>query len=120
MTTVTPDEYYKNKEKYHGRALTNSQVLGLRENNKALAFDSNILKDMNGVLGFDTITKHLIDTITKFDTMSKQEYIKKTGESISQSTWEGFQNLITNGPDGYYKATTKSEVKDIENAVKYL
>ena len=86
MKTVSPDEYYKNLEKYHGKALTNSQILGLREQNSKLAFNSNILKDVNGAIGMKTITDQLIDTISKFGSTSRTEYIKKTGDSISQST----------------------------------
>ncbi len=120
LQTISPDEYHENQEKYHGRALTNSQVLGLREQNSALAFNTNILKDLAGTLSITTIKNDLVDTITKFGNVSRSEYIKKTGDSISQSTWEGFQYLIVNGPDGYYKATTKSERENVQSAVKYL
>lgn len=120
LQTMSPDEYYENQEKYHGRALTNSQVLGLREQSSALAFNTSILKDLAGTLSITTIKNDLVDTITKFGNVSRSEYIKKTGDSISQSTWEGFQYLIANGPDGYYKATTKSERENVQSAVKYL
>lgn len=120
LKIVSPDEYHENLEKYHGKALTNAQVLGLREQNANLAFNSNILLDMNGAIGMNSITNKLVETVTKFGNVSRSEYIKKTGDSISQSTWDGFQYLIANGPDGYYKATTKSERESVESAIKYL
>lgn len=120
LKVVSPDEYHENLEKYHGKALTNAQVLGLREQNTQLAFNTNILKDMNGAIGMKTISDQLTDIIAKFGTMSKAEFVKKTGESISQDTWDGMQTLIAEGPEGYYKVTTKSERENVQSAIKYL
>jgi hypothetical protein len=120
LKIVSPDEYHENLEEYHGKALTNAQVLGLREQNTQLAFNVNILKDMNGAIGMKTITDQLTDTIAKFGIMSKAEFVKKTGESISQDTWDGMQTLIAEGPEGYYKVTTKSERENVQSAIKYL
>lgn len=118
MSTVSPEEFYKNKDKY--QALTNSQVLGLREKDPNLAYNTDILNDVSGAIGMKVITDQLSDIITKFGHLSRTEYINKTGDNISQKTWDGMQLLINNGPNGYYKATTKSEKENLNSAVMYL
>lgn len=118
LRTVSADEFHKNRDKY--QALTNSQVLGLREQDSNLAFNSNVLRDMSGALGLKTITTQLMDTVSKFGTMSRTEYTKNTGDAISQSAWDGMQILLGEGPQGYYKATTKSEKENVQSALRYL
>lgn len=118
MSTISPEEFYQNKDRY--QVLTNSQVLGLRENDPNLAYNTTILDDVSGAIGMKVITDQLTDIITKFGHLSRSEYINKTGDNISQKTWDGMQILINNGPDGYYKATTKSEKENLNSAVMYL
>ena len=118
LQTVSADEFHKNRDKY--QALTNSQVLGLREQDSNMAFNSNVLRDMSGALGLKTITTQLMDTVSKFGTMSRTEYTKNTGDAISQSAWDGMQILLGEGPQGYYKATTKSEKENVQSALRYL
>lgn len=118
LRTVSADEFHKNRDKY--QALTNSQVLGLREQDSNMAFNSNVLRDMSGALGLKTITAQLMDTVSKFGTMSRTEYTKNTGDTISQSAWDGMQILLGEGPQGYYKATTKSEKENVQSALSYL
>jgi len=118
LRTVSADEFHKNRDKY--QALTNSQVLGLREQDSNMAFNSNVLRDMSGALGLKTITTQLMDTVSKFGTMSRTEYTKNTGDAISQSAWDGMQILLGEGPQGYYKATTKSERENVQSALRYL
>jgi hypothetical protein len=118
LRTVSADEFHKNRDKY--QALTNSQVLGLREQDSNMAFNTNVLRDMSGALGLKTITTQLMDTVSKFGTMSRTEYTKNTGDAISQSAWDGMQILLGNGPQGYYKATTKSEKENVQSALSYL
>lgn len=118
LRTVSADEFHKNRDKY--QVLTNSQVLGLREKDSNMAFNTNVLRDMSGALGLKTITTQLMDTVSKFGTMSRTEYTKNTGDAISQSVWDGIQTLLENGPQGYYKATTKSEKENVQSALSYL
>lgn len=118
LRTVSADEFHKNQGKY--QALTNSQVLGLREQDSNMAFNSNVLRDMSGALGLKTITTQLMDTVSKFGAMSRTEYTRNTGNTISQSAWDGMQILLGNGPQGYYKATTKSEKENVQSALRYL
>ena len=118
MSTISAEEFHKNRDKY--QALTNSQVLGLREQDPNLAYRSDILKDAAGAIGMKTISDQLVEVVNKFGTTTRNEYIKNTGEQISQSAWDGMQILIGNGPQGYYKATTKSERENVQSALSYL
>lgn len=118
LKTISSSDYYKNRDKY--QLLTNSQVLGLRENSPELTFNDGILKDLAAATGLKTITDQLVETITKFGMTTRQEYIKNTGDVISQSVYDGMQMLIGQGPEAYYKVTTKSERDDIQNALSYL
>lgn len=118
LNTISASEFHKNRDKY--QALTNSQVLGLREKDGNLAFNSNILLDLSGTVGMKTISDQLVDIVNKFGHISRSEYIKNTGDNISQSAWDGMQILIDNGPQGYYKATTKSEKENVQSALTYL
>lgn len=118
LKTVSSEEYSKNRDKY--QALTNSQVLGLREQDPNLAFKSNILQDLSGAIGMKTITDQLVDIVNKFGHYSRTEYIKNTGNAISQSAYDGMQILLGQGPQGYYKATTKSEKENVKSALAYL
>ena len=118
MSTVSAETFYNNRDKY--QALTNVQVLGLREKDPSLAYDTDILTDISSAIGMKTITDQITDIITKFGSISRTEYVQKTGEQISQKAWDGMQILLNNGPDGYYKATTKSEKESLESALMYL
>lgn len=118
LKTISTSDYYKDSDKY--QLLTNSQVMGLREQNPNLAFNGEILKDLNGALGMKTLTTQLVDTVAKFGMTTRTEYVKNTGNPISQSAYDGMQILIGEGPNGYYKATTKSERDNVQAALKYL
>ena len=118
LETISVNDYHKNRDKY--QVLTNSQLLGLREKDPNMAFNSNILKDVAGAISLNKITDQLLDMISKFSTTTRSEYINKTGDNISQSAWNGIQLLIDEGPDGYYKATTKTELNNMRSAMDYL
>lgn len=114
ITAVTPEEFSKGKYDY----ITNSELLGFRHD--SVAFQDKWTIDAGGTIGLQTIHKQLLDTIKDFDSESITEYVKRTGNKISKSAWNGMQILLGEGPDGYYKITTKSEVSDVTAAVKYL
>lgn len=124
LKTISTEEFYKNKDKNVYQALTNSQVLGLREQDPNLAFNgvfkSDILKDMASAKGMSGIEKELVDIVDKFGTITRAEYIQNTGEPVSKSVYDGMQLLIGQGASGYYKITTKSEQENLQNALKYL
>lgn len=118
ITTVTPEEFAKNIDDYAGRYLTNSELLAHRHDD--IAYHDKWSIDAGGTIGLQTIHKQLLDTIKEFSTTSISEYVKRTGNNISQSAWKGMQILLGEGPDGYYNVTTKTEMEDVNAAVKYL
>ena len=120
LKTISVDEYYKNKDSDVYQALTNSQVLGLREQDPNLAFNGSILKDISASLGMKSVVNELTGIVEKFGMMTRAEYVQNTGQPVSQSVYDGMQMLIGQGPNGYYKVTTKSERENIQNALKYL
>lgn len=118
ITTVTPEEFAKNIDDYAGRYLTNSELLAHRHND--IAYHDKWSIDVGGTIGLQTIHKQLLDTIKEFSTTSISEYVKRTGNNVSQSAWKGMQILLGEGPNGYYKVTTKTEMEDVNAAIKYL
>lgn len=122
LKTVSAEDYYENKDSY--QALTNSQVLGLREQDPNLAFNgtfkSDILKDVSSAIGMKSVETELLNIVDKFGSVTRSEYIQNTGEPISKSVYDGMQLLIGKGPEGYYKVTTTSERENIDSALKYL
>lgn len=118
ITTVTPEEFAKNIDNYAGSYLTNSELLAHRHND--IAYHDKWSIDVGGTIGLQTIHKQLLDTIKEFSTTSISEYVKRTGNNVSQSAWKGMQILLGEGPNGYYKVTTKTEMEDVNAAVKYL
>ena len=120
LKTISVDEYYENKDSDVYQALTNSQVLGLREQDPNLAFNGSILKDISASLGMKSVVNELTGIVEKFGMMTRAEYVQNTGQPVSQSVYDGMQMLIGQGPNGYYKVTTKSERENIQNALKYL
>lgn len=118
FTTVSPEEFANNRDKYD--ALTNSQVLNLRQKLPGLAFNTEILNDLAGAISLETIQKQLLDIIDKFGETTRSEYIRRTGDNVSQSAWNGMRILIDQGPEGYYKVTNKTDLVNVENALDYL
>lgn len=126
ITSVTPEEYNKNKgtgtyvdyNEDGSDYLTNSELLDIRE--RYIPGNTNLINNVGSAKGLSTITKEIRDIIKEFGNESITEYIKRTGNKISQSAWDGIQILIGEGPDGYYKATTKTERRYLNEAFEYL
>lgn len=114
---IDPNKYYQNADKYS--ALTNSQLLALRENNPEMSFNQGILQNLKNSVGMQTITNYLKQIIKDFGTNTVEGYTTKDRNSIE----EGFRALMMNGPDGYYKFTNKDQGtinQDINMALNYL
>jgi hypothetical protein len=83
MQTISASDYYENMGKY--RPLTNSQVLYLREQDPNLSYREDILNDIEGAISMKTVSDQLLDEISKIGSISRGEYVKQTGNQISQS-----------------------------------
>ena len=126
VTSVTPEEYSKNRgtgvymdyNEDGSDYLTNNELLDIRE--RYVPGNTNLISNVSSTKGLSTITKEIRDIVKEFGHESITEYIKRTGNKITQSAWDGMQILIGEGPDGYYKVTTKTERRHVNDAVNYL
>lgn len=126
IESVTPEEYSKNRGTgvyydYNEDGtdyLTNDELLDIR--NKYVANETSLISNVNAAVGLENITEQIRTIIKDFGNESRTEYIKRTGNKISQSAWNGMQLLLGEGPDGYYKVTQKTEREHLDAAVKYL
>lgn len=114
LSKIKANEYAENRDKY--QLLDYSSLMHIREQDPNLAYNQSILNDANSAIGIETISDYLVGIVKEFGTESETGYIKK----LPQSVQNGLQTLIANGPDGIYKATNETEVKDINNAISYL
>lgn len=92
---VTANDYKENAESY--QLLTNSQLADLRANSPDLKYDSSILTDLNATIGMKSIVTYITDVIGKFGKYSTEQ------SSESYKIKKGFDAIIGDGPDGYYK-----------------
>ena len=126
ITSVSPEEYSKNKgtgvyydfNEDGSDYLTNDELLVIRK--ELVSGNPYLISSVNSAKGMDTIRKEIRTIVKDFEAKDRQEYVKREGENVTQSTWNGMQILIGEGPDGYYKASTKSELGDINSALEYL
>ena len=95
LDTVSPLEYYKNRNNY--QALTNNDILEYRS--RATPFNSSVLNDAAGSIGINDVTEYVKGIILDFGTRSISGY---TNSEIAQMD-ESLNRLLANGPRGYYK-----------------
>lgn len=116
LSTITTKEYSENKDKYN--PLTNNQLLGLRERNNALAFQTDILNDLSNTVGMSTIMKEVRDIIKAFGSDSVTGYTTK--DDAVKRGMQDLLSLMTAGPDGFYEFTKKEQLRDVNRAFHYL
>lgn len=112
ISLVDPNKYDPTKE----FALTNKQIMGLRQRSDNFAMNSDILNNMSGTIGMGTVRQFLLDAIEKLGTTSTQGYSSKEANDI----FNGAKLLMASGPDGFYKITEEKQAKDIDAALRYL
>jgi hypothetical protein len=112
VLTVNPRNY--DPEKHF--ALTNNQLLGLRERASNFAMNSTILNNLSGAIGMKTIQNFLEGVVEKLGTTSMQGYSSKEANDI----FNGAKILMASGPDGFYKVTDKQQARDVRSALSYL
>lgn len=134
LSKVSVSEYVKEREKLteSGYAPISYNTLGdLRS--RYFGFDKNgMLEDMKAAVGMKSITKQLVDIITKFEAteVSKYKFSQGTdrirdasGRSYQlEAVKDGLEALTSGGPSGYYKLTQKTKVdkSNVEDALDYL
>lgn len=113
ITKLSPEQVYKNRNNY--KVITNSELLNLRETSPELAFDRDILTDMNNSTSMAQVIKQVNLLITNLGTKETEQYTKKEKDSIVT----GYKELIGGGPDGYYKINTKQKGTTLET-MRYI
>ena len=134
LSKVSVSEYVKEREKLAeiGYVPISYNTLGdLRS--RYFGFDKNgMLEDMKAAVGMKSITKQLVDIVTKFEAteVSKYKFSQGTdrirdasGRSYQlEAVKDGLEALTSGGPSGYYKLTQKTKVdkSNVEDALDYL
>ena len=112
ITTIDPSKFDQTKQ----QALTNEQMLGLRERSSQFAMNSGLLNNMSKTIGMKTVQEFLLGLVEKLGTTTMQGYGYKEQNQIVN----GIRELMEAGPDGFYKVTNKQQASDINSALKYL
>ena len=134
LSKVSVSEYVKKREK-----LTESGYVPISYNtlgdfrSRYFGFDKNgMLEDMKAAVGMKSITKQLVDIVTKFEAteVSKYKFSQGTDRIRDASgrnyrieaVKDGLEALTSGGPSGYYKLTQKTKVdkSNVEDALDYL
>lgn len=117
LSLMSPTEYYKaDKSKYI--ALTYKDLMYMREQNKGMAFNTNVLMDMQNAVGMSSITDAISKIIRTFGNTNESKYMTKGDKEVAN----GLASLIGNGPDGVYKITVKESfgATDQQDRVKAI
>ena len=134
LSKVSVSEYVKEREKLAeiGYVPISYNTLGdLRS--RYFGFDKNgMLEDMKAAVGMKSITKQLVDIVTKFEATEVSEYKFSQGTDRIrdasgrnyrlEAVKDGIEALTSGGPSGYYKLTQKTKVdkSNVEDALDYL
>lgn len=134
LSKVSVSEYVKEREKLTeiGYVPISYNTLGeLRS--RYFGFDKNgMLEDMKAAVGMKSITKQLVDIVTKFEATETSKYKFSQGtdriRDASGRSYQleavkgGMEALTSGGPSGYYKLTQKTKVdkSNVEDALDYL
>ena len=90
--------------------VTYSQLAGLRE--QGLAFNADILKDLENAYGKESEAKHIIELINKFS-----KNVSKSVDSKENAVRRGLGYLLNSGPNGYYDIKSTDQIKDVNTAI---
>ena len=117
IKTVSASEYSENFDKGKYIAITNGQLLAIREmTGSPLAMNSEVLNNVSGTIGIKSVQEYILGLVEKLGTTTEQGYgSKKQNEIIN-----GIEQLMAAGPDGFYKITNTQQGKDIKTALTYL
>lgn len=116
IKTVSASEYANGYKDGKYQAITNEQLLGLREKYSQFAMNSDILNSISGTIGIKSVQDYLVGLVEKLGKTTEQGYASKKQSQIVN----GIEKLMEAGPDGYYKITDEHQAKDINTALTYL
>lgn len=109
LTTVSPTEYAQHKDDKGYQVLTNNDLLYLRQEQDSLAFDGNILNNLSKTVGLKSVSEYVVKLINDFGTDTKKTSSSSYSHSQLGKIKQGLQQLIGDGPEGFYKIDQSSE-----------
>lgn len=117
IRTVSASEYSKKYGKGEYIAITNEQLLAVREmKGSPLAMNSEVLNSISGTIGIKSVQEYLLGLVEKLGTTTEQGYGSKKQNQIVN----GIEKIMAAGPDGFYKITNEQQAADVEAAMSYL
>lgn len=126
LSTVSATEYAKHRDKY--QALSNNDLLYLRQEEEGLAYNGNILNNLSKTIGLKSISDYVVKLVNDFGTNKKSSETSPYSHIQMQKIEQGLRQMIGNGPDGYYKLGQATETshqgfdseESFQAAVDYL
>lgn len=106
-TVINPEQYQEAKEE-GWKALSNAGLLTERANNDDLIWRMDIISSVNSSTNAATIGKKLIDEINALPETEQGIILNKRGQL--QSILHGASTAMAEGPDTYYKYTSKTDI----------
>lgn len=107
ISKINPSEFDSNKH----YALSNSQLIYMRERNPELAFDGYVFEDMRNMVGITSVVKEIDRIIKEFGSEEGQRYLSKEAA-------QAFLDL--NSPEGMYKLSLKQPSQGLKQAWKTI
>ena len=110
VKTMSAQGYHDDRERYV--ALTNSELLQLRESNPELAYNTSIIGDLNSTIGMQSIIDHVKEVINAFGTNQEvQTHVSFTEKKHGQ-VQRGLEHMLSEGPDGIYEVRQTVDTSD--------
>jgi hypothetical protein len=103
ISKINPSEFDSNKH----YALSNSQLIYMRERNPELAFDGYVFEDMRNMVGMTSVVKEIDRIIKEFGSEEGQRYLSKEAAQVF---------LDLNSPEGMYKLSLKQPSQGLKQA----
>lgn len=100
------------------QALTNYQLLNLREHDPDLKFNDSVLNDLANSVGISQVMDQVVTTIKKFGEVTSTGYTVKLNNQVQK----GLETLLQLGPDGFYELEKKDSkaAQDVNLAIGYI
>ena len=111
IKTISAAKLANNSDQY--QALTNSQLLDLRDKMPNLAFTSTITNDLQGTIGMKSLMEYINGLIAKFDENSYEKNDSRYTQKEKSMIEKGFEQILGGeSPDGVYKVNSSINMSD--------
>lgn len=110
LETVSANEFSQHRDKY--QALSNNDLLTLRQENESLAFNGSILNNLAKTTSLKSVSDYVVKLINDFGEYKNKSESSPYSNIQMNKISDGLRQMIGDGPDGYYKlnqSTSKSD-----------